>query len=97
MKMGSDVWFISNHKLMEGVLLRNYKNTSTIKCQDKIYKVNYCQVSLKKGVGNARTGLSVCRNNAGDSRCDGEKDRGIQPPRRGKEKSPSVLKGSWSI
>ena len=97
MKMGDDVWFIVNHKLMQGVLLRNYKNTSTIKCQDKIYKVNYSQVSLKKGDLDARKGLSVCSNSSSNSRCNGEKGRGIQSAESGKTKGPQVPKGAWAI
>lgn len=96
--MGDDVWFISDHKLKEGVLLRNYKNTSTIRGPDKIYKINFSQVALKhKGVKNARKGLGVCSDSAGNSRRNGEKDRWIQPTERGKEKSSQVPKGAWAI
>lgn len=97
MKMGDDVWFIVNHKLMQGVLLRNYKNTSTIKCQDKIYKVNYSQVSLKKGDLDARKRLSLCSNSPSNIRCNGEKNRRVQPTERGKAKGNQVPKGVWKI
>ena len=96
MKMGDDVWFICNHKLMRGVLLRNYKNKSTIKSGYKIYRVNYSHVA-KKGVENARTGLGVCGNSASNSRCIREKNRGVQPSERGKEKGDQVLKGVWAL
>ena len=96
MKMGDDVYFITKNTLKEGVLLRNYKNTSTIKSGDKIYKVNYSQVA-KRGIENARKGLSVCGNSSSNSRCSGEKNSGIQSTKGGKEKGDQVLKGAWAL
>lgn len=97
MKKGDKVLFVVKHKIREGILLRQDSVKVTIK-SDKIYRVRKSQVATEDWGGkNARERFSLCGNNAGHSRRDGEENWGIWTQDKGKTKSPQIFKGKWAI
>lgn len=98
MKRGTTVLFVLDHKLRDGILVRQTPTEAIIRTTEKVYKVRKTQVATEDiGGRNARARFSVCRNNASDSGRNGEKGQRVRPSTGGETESPPIFKGGWPV
>ena len=98
MKRGDFVVFILDHKLMDGILIRQSTTEAFIRTKEKLYKVKKIQVATEDiGGKNARARFGVRNNNAGNSRCDGKENKRFRTITGREEQSTTFSERCWPV